>query len=116
MAHLFHQSSFRDGMSRNFNVVIHLLQKYISTQRSPSLRESVAFDMYMSQSALISRDLGNLASRMLHWRHTGDIDRYWYVYRVSRDAVRSFSKSYPSYALRKHMCGGRVVGGVGEQR
>jgi hypothetical protein len=26
------------------------------------------------------------------------------VYRVSRDAFRSFSKLYPSYALRKHMC------------
>jgi hypothetical protein len=45
----------------------------------------------------------------------GDIDRYWYVYRVSRDTVRSFSKSYPSYALRKHVWE-RVVAGVGEQR
>jgi hypothetical protein len=39
------------------------------------------------------------------WRHTGAIDRYWYVYHVSRDAFRSFSKRYPTYALRKHMCG-----------
>jgi hypothetical protein len=39
------------------------------------------------------------------WRHTGAIVRYWYIYRVSRDAFRSFSKRYPSYALRKHICG-----------
>jgi hypothetical protein len=40
----------------------------------------------------------------------GDIDRYWYMYRASRDAVRSFSKRYPSYALRKHVWG-RIVEG-----
>jgi hypothetical protein len=39
------------------------------------------------------------------WRHTGAIVRYLYVYHVSRDAFRSFSKRYPSYALRKHICG-----------
>jgi hypothetical protein len=38
------------------------------------------------------------------WRHTGAIVLYWNVYRVSRDAFRSFSKRYPSYALRKHIC------------
>jgi hypothetical protein len=49
--------------------------------------------MYMSKAALISCDLGNLAHRtVISWRHSGDIDRYWYVYRIARDAVRSFSK------------------------
>jgi hypothetical protein len=39
------------------------------------------------------------------WRHTGAIVRYWYVYRVPRDAFRSFSERYPSYAISKHICG-----------
>jgi hypothetical protein len=59
-------------------------------------------------------DLGNLASHMSHsWHHTGAIVRYWYVYRVSCDAFRSFSKHYPSYALRKHMCGSGLWRGRG---
>jgi hypothetical protein len=49
------------------------------------------------------------------WRHTGVIVRYWYVYRVSRDAFRSFSKRYPSYALRKHICGSAGCGRVGKK-
>jgi hypothetical protein len=48
-------------------------------------------------------------------RYTGAIDRYWYVYHVSLDEFRSFSKSYPSYALLKHMCGSTGCGGVGKQ-
>jgi hypothetical protein len=61
--------------------------------------------MYMSKVPLISYNLGNLASAPHYtWSHTGVIARYWYVYRVSRDAFRSFSKLYPLYALRKHMC------------
>jgi hypothetical protein len=35
-------------------------------------------------------------------------------YHVTR--FEASQKSYPSYALRKHMCGERVVEGVGEQR
>jgi hypothetical protein len=30
----------------------------------------------------------DLVSRTIPWRHAGDIDRYWYEYRVSRDAFR----------------------------
>jgi hypothetical protein len=45
------------------------------------------------------------------WRHTGAIVRYWNIYRVSRDAFRSFSKRYSSYALRKHICGSGLWGG-----
>jgi hypothetical protein len=47
----------------------------------------------------------------ISWRHTGAIDRYWYVYNVSLDEFQSFSKRYPSYALRKHMCGSAGCGG-----
>jgi hypothetical protein len=45
-------------------------------------------DMYMSLAPLILCDLGNLAHRdkscvfsrtAISWRHSGDIDRYWYV-------------------------------------
>jgi hypothetical protein len=50
------------------------------------------------------------------WRHTGVIVHYWYVYHVSRDAFRSFSKLYPSYALRKHMCGRGLWEGVRKQQ
>jgi hypothetical protein len=51
----------------------------------------------------------------ISWRHTGAIDRYWYVYHVSLDEFRIFSKRYPSYALRKHMFGSAGCGGVGKQ-
>jgi hypothetical protein len=51
----------------------------------------------------------------ISWRHTGATGRYWYVYHVSLDKVQSFSKRYPSYALRKHMCGSAGCGGIGKQ-
>jgi hypothetical protein len=49
--------------------------------------------------------------RTSSWRHARTIDRYWYVYHVSLDEFRCFSKRYPSYALRNHvwergLCGG----------
>jgi hypothetical protein len=67
----------------------------------------------------LSRGLFHMTLRTVphhSWRHTGAIVRYWYVYRVSRDAFQSFSKRYPSYSLRKHMCGSGLWNGVGEQR
>jgi hypothetical protein len=73
------------------------------------------FDMYMSYRPLISYDLGHRTAHAPHhtssWRHAGAIDRYWYVYRVLLDKFRCFSKRYPSYALRKHMCGCAGCGG-----
>jgi hypothetical protein len=45
----------------------------------------------------------------------GAIDRYWYVYHVLLDEFRCFSKRYPSYALRKHMCVSEGCGGLGKQ-
>jgi hypothetical protein len=64
--------------------------------------------MYMSYRSVISYDLGHRTSS---WRHAGAIDRYWYVYHVSFDVFRCLSKRYPSYALRKHMCGSAGCGG-----
>jgi hypothetical protein len=52
--------------------------------------------------------LCDLVSRTVPWRHAGDSDRYWYEYRISRDAFR-----YPSYALRKHVWE-RGLWGVGK--
>jgi hypothetical protein len=76
--------------------------------------------MYMSYRPLISYDLGHRTAQEPHisWRHTGAIDRYWYVYHVSLDEFRCFSKRYPSYALRKHMCGsaGCEGGGLGKPK
>jgi hypothetical protein len=51
--------------------------------------ERRSVDMYMSLALLISCDLGNLAHRYkshlfsrtaISWRHSGDINRYWYEY------------------------------------
>jgi hypothetical protein len=53
--------------------------------------------------------------RTSSWRHAEAIDRYLYVYHVSLDEFRCFSKRYPSYALRKHMCGNAGCGGLGKQ-
>jgi hypothetical protein len=61
----------------------------------------------MSKAEVYSCDL---VSRTVPWRRAGDIDRYWYEYRVSRDAFR-----YPSYALRKHVWERGLWGGVGKQ-
>jgi hypothetical protein len=49
------------------------------------------------------------------WRHIGAIDRYLYVYHVSLDEFQSFSKRYPSYALRQRMCGSAGCGGGREK-
>jgi hypothetical protein len=56
---------------------------------------------------LVTAQASHITAQAPHisWRHTGAIDRYWYVYHVSLDEFQSFSKRYSSYALRKHMCG-----------
>jgi hypothetical protein len=52
------------------------------------------------------------------WRHSRDTDRYWYVYRVSRDAVWSFSKLLETLTLVRiayaHVWA-RVAGWVGKE-
>jgi hypothetical protein len=67
----------------------------------------VFFTCICLRSGLFRVTLGTVPHHT--WRHTGAIVRYWYVYRVSRDAFRSFSKRYPSYALRKHDLGHRTA-------
>jgi hypothetical protein len=57
----------------------------------------------LALALVISYDLGHRTGTHT-WRHTGAIVRYWYVYRVSRDAFRSFLKLYPSYALCYTYC------------
>jgi hypothetical protein len=69
--------------------------------------------MYMSYRSLFLMTLGTAQAPHISGRHTGATDRYWYVYHVPLDEFRSFSKRYPSYALRKHMCGS-VGCGVGK--
>jgi hypothetical protein len=70
------------------------------------------FDMYMSYRPLITYDLGHRTAHTPHKFVTSrrDIDHYWYVYHVSLDEFRCFSKRYPSHALRKHMCGSAGLG------
>jgi hypothetical protein len=46
------------------------------------------------------------------WSHAGAIDRYWCVYHVPLDEFRCFSKRYPLYALRKHICGSGLWKGL----
>jgi hypothetical protein len=63
------------------------------------------FDIYMSKAGVY---LCDLVSSTVPWHHAGGIDRYWYEYRVSRDAFR-----YPSYALHKHVWERGLLGGGG---
>jgi hypothetical protein len=77
---------------------------FTSYQQRTVLLQSKIFLTYIClNSRLFCMTLGTVPHHT--WRHTGAIVGYWYVYRVSRDAFRSFSKRYPSYALRKHICG-----------
>jgi hypothetical protein len=64
---------------------------------------------------LVTAQASHITAQAPHisWRHTGAIDLYWYVYHVSLDEFRSFSKRYASYVIRKHMCGSAGCGGVG---
>jgi hypothetical protein len=73
--------------------------------------------MYMSYRPLISYDLAHRTYTVpSSWRQAGAIDRYWYVYHVSLDEFRYFSKRYSSYALRKHLCGTAGCGGGGVEK
>jgi hypothetical protein len=71
-------------------------------QRSVVYKNSVFWHVYVL-ALVILYDLGHRTASHT-WRHTGAIVHYWYVYRVSREAFRSFSKRYPSYALRYTYC------------
>jgi hypothetical protein len=91
--------------------------RYLAHNVTYGVRTTPAnFDMYMSYRPLISYDLGHRTAHAPHkfvTSHRGHWP-YWYVYHVSLDEFRCFSKRYHSYALRKHMCGIAGCGGYGK--
>jgi hypothetical protein len=64
---------------------LDLSSAQVSRSVEQNVHTSFSFDIYMSKAGVYSC---NLVNRTVPWRHAGDIDRYWYEYRVSRDAFR----------------------------
>jgi hypothetical protein len=97
--------TFQTSYTRTYSHSKKYLSR-VSTKYSTRTRNFI--DMYMSYRPLISYDLGHrtefVTSRRGHWP-------LLILYYVSLDEIRCFSKRYPSYALRKHMCGSTGCGG-----